>query len=87
MSGQIEKNVWGKDRERLGREFNLYLDLYIGLCETIIKLGVIHSVNLEERKIAFDLSSIIKSHTKNISDKLEEGFPDNPKRNILTFII
>ncbi|EKD44727.1 MAG: hypothetical protein ACD_71C00029G0001, partial [uncultured bacterium (gcode 4)] len=87
MSGKIEKNVWGADTEPLIQEFNLDLNLYIGLCETIIKLGVIHSVNLEERKIAFDLSTIIKSHTKNISDKLKERFPDSPKRDMLTCII
>lgn len=87
ISGKTEMNVWAKNEKTLRQELDLYLDFYIELCETIIKLGVIHSVNLEERKIAFDLSSEIKSHTKAIFDKLKKSFEENPKINTLKHTI
>lgn len=79
ISGKTEMNVWAKNEKILHQELDLYLDFYTELCETIIKLGVIHSVNLEERRIAFDLSSEIKSHTRAIFEGLKKRFGENPK--------
>lgn len=80
-------NVWARNEKILHQELDLYLDFYTELCETIIKLGVIHSVNLEERRIAFDLSSEIKSHTRAIFDKLKKRFGENSKVDTLEHTI
>jgi|GEM_PF-6156503 len=81
--GKLQLNAWGNNMDVLNQK----LDLYIELCETIIKLGVIHSVNLEERKIAFDLSSIIKGGTGVIFNELKKSLPQNSKIHTLEHTI